>query len=266
MKKILLVKPDFFDLAYTINPWMNNDVEVDRERALVQWNSLYSELKKKEIPISFISPQDGLCDMVFAANAGMVFNDIAVVSNFRDEQRKSETPFFTEWFKKNFKSVFNLSPSSIWEGQACSSIWKKNAIFSLSSRSNREAYDEILKFWDLSGFDVRFVDLIDPYFYHLDVCFSVLDEDTVVVCPLAFRVDDFNWIREKFSNVIEITYDDGLNFACNCFVFEKNIFLHSGVSNDLVEKLKGYGYNVVLVDVSEFIKAGGGVKCLIFEY
>ncbi len=266
MKKILLVKPDFFDVPYTINPWMNQSVEVNKEKAVEQWKILYGELKKTGIKISTIKAKEGLYDMVFAANAGMAFKNVAIVSNFKDEQRKGESPLFCRWFKKNFKKVFILGQNSIWEGQACTVIWEKNAIFSLSSRSNKESYKEILDVWGLKDFDIRYIELIDPYFYHLDVCFNILDNSTVITCPLAFKTEDYEWIQEKFPNILEVTYDDGLNFACNCFVFKKTVFLNSSVSEDLLEKLRKYGYNTIALDVSEFIKSGGGVKCLIFEY
>ena len=39
-RRYLMCPPTYFDVSYSINPWMNPDKPVDRERAVAQWETL----------------------------------------------------------------------------------------------------------------------------------------------------------------------------------------------------------------------------------
>jgi N-dimethylarginine dimethylaminohydrolase len=267
MKNILLVDPNNFQLETSINPWMNVDVEVDPDKMKEQWINIKDELENLNCNVEVLPSQKNLPDMVFAANAGMVYKEVSVISSFRDKSRKGEEDHFYNWFKKTFPKVEKIKGSkNFWEGQACSVIWDTNAIFSISSRANEESAKQLIKIWSLEQYDYRLIELIDPFFYHLDVCFCLINDDTAMLCPMAFKQADYEWISSKFSNIINVTYDDALNFSCNACVIENNILLNDNISSDLENKLKQFELNLIKINVSEFIKSGGGVKCLIFQY
>ena len=68
---ILMCKPTFFDVDYQINPWMRQERPVNKARAQSQWQSLYQTIQRLG-KIDLIEPQQGLPDMVFTANAGLI--------------------------------------------------------------------------------------------------------------------------------------------------------------------------------------------------
>ncbi len=53
-------------------------------------------------------------------------------------------------------------------------------------------------------------------------------------------------------------------FACNSVVIGETVLMPSG-NAFISDKLKKIGYNVISVPISEFLKAGGGAKCMILE-
>ncbi|KAF5406741.1 MAG: hypothetical protein Udaeo2_31890 [Candidatus Udaeobacter sp.] len=69
MRELLLCPPDYYGIEYEINPWMN------RARAgqlcQKQWKQLHARLSDLDCEVHLISPQPGLPDMVFTANAGL---------------------------------------------------------------------------------------------------------------------------------------------------------------------------------------------------
>ena len=73
--RILICPPDHFAIEYEINPWMNVRVGSDAGRARQQWTALRNALEGLGVSVDLIEPVRGLPDLVFTANAGLVFRD-----------------------------------------------------------------------------------------------------------------------------------------------------------------------------------------------
>jgi N-dimethylarginine dimethylaminohydrolase len=106
MKKVMMVSPDNFEVTYSINPWMNVHVNVDGEKATQQWETIRKGIISEGIETEVLNSIAGLPDMVFPANAGMIYEKKAIVSKFRDKERAGEEKHFEEWFKnKGFETL-----------------------------------------------------------------------------------------------------------------------------------------------------------------
>jgi N-dimethylarginine dimethylaminohydrolase len=99
---------------------MNTNTTIDYQEANVQWSKLKDSLLSHHIEVDLVEmPMKSLPDFVFTANAGMIINNIAVVSSFRDEQRKKESKYFYKWFQHHGYKVYQLPKDIVWEGEAC---------------------------------------------------------------------------------------------------------------------------------------------------
>ena len=88
MRELLLCRPDYYGIEYEINPWMSRGRQSDSHRAQRQWHELRELLSDQlSATVQLIDPKPGLPDMVFTANAGLVWKDQFIVSNFRYEVR-----------------------------------------------------------------------------------------------------------------------------------------------------------------------------------
>ena len=67
---------------------------------------------------------------------------------------------------------------------------------------------------------------------------------------------------EVFADLIELEDDEALRFGANVLVVGKSVVLNTGCRK-LSAELTRRGYEVLPVDLSEFIKAGGSAKCLV---
>ena len=106
--------------------------------------------------------------------------------------------------------------------------------------------------------------LINPNFYHLDTCFVPMRNNLVMYYPDAFDSDSIRDIEGQNGLTIPIGDEDAHNFACNALNLDKYVITNS-VTPKLREELEEYGAEVIETPVSEFLKAGGGVKCLVLE-
>src|SRR5437660_11904455 len=71
--RILMCPPDYYGIEYEINPWMRRERGSSPERARAQWQKLHDTLRGLGVQIELLRPQKGLPDLVFTANAGMVY-------------------------------------------------------------------------------------------------------------------------------------------------------------------------------------------------
>lgn len=93
--KLLMCPPDYYGIEYEINPWMRRSRQSNRRFAQEQWEGLHRLLRDElNVEIDLVEPGRGLPDMVFTANAGLVWGNKFISSNFRHEVRRGEAAHF----------------------------------------------------------------------------------------------------------------------------------------------------------------------------
>ena len=112
----LMCRPDHYGVLYEINPWMHREVPADPVRALEQWRALRSALAEVGAQVLEIEPVDGLPDLVFTANAGVVDGRRFVASRFRHPERAGEEAHFAGWFADAGFAVDTLEAPLRFEG------------------------------------------------------------------------------------------------------------------------------------------------------
>jgi N-dimethylarginine dimethylaminohydrolase len=258
-KRYLMCPPTYFDIEYEINAWMNQNDQVDQAKALHQWETIKSIYERLGHTVELIDPVKGLPDMIFTANGGQVIDGKVMVAKFKYAQRQPETAIFKDWFEKNgYKPVV---PENDWEGEG-DCLPANGLLFAgYGFRSDKAAAAELDHFFKKTVVSLK---LIDPRFYHLDTCFCPLDARTIMYFPGAFDEKSLQKIRSSGLMLIEAAEEDADGFGLNAVSDGTNVVL-SDHAKGLIGDLRRRGYNPIPVDVSEFKKSGGGVKCVTLE-
>ena len=264
-QSLLMCPPDYFDVHYSINPWMtNNSGKVDRCQAIRQWQDFYS-LLQRFTKIKLIDPRSYVPDLVFTANAGLVMGNKFIPSNFRHEERRPEEPIFLDWFQSQGYQIVEWPGSIYFEGAGdilfqpgSNLLWAGHGF-----RTDSTAHAILKKDFHMQVISLR---LVDPRFYHLDTCFCPLQDGRVMYYPQAFDAQSLKLIEEQTvpENRILVSDEDAIHFSCNAVLLGKNIILNH-VSANLENQLEQAGYTVHISPMTEFLKAGGANKCLTLE-
>src|SRR5262245_54721926 len=96
--RLLMCPPDYYGNESEINQWMSRTPNRESELARAQWKRLYETLVGLGVTVELMEPRQGLPDLVFTANAGLMFQDLFFSSRFRHEVRARESPHFDAWF------------------------------------------------------------------------------------------------------------------------------------------------------------------------
>jgi N-dimethylarginine dimethylaminohydrolase len=112
-----------------------------------------------------------------------------------------------------------------------------------------------------TGLEVVGVRLADPWFFHLDMACAALDAETVLLARGVLAAEAEALIRAAVPRVIDVPRAVACAFGCNAVALGTDIVSAVG-AEPLRRLLANAGFTLRTVDVAEFVKAGGGVRCL----
>src|SRR5262249_4594880 len=181
--RILMCPPDYYGIEYEINPWMSRSRGSTPQTARRQWNALYETLRKLGVVVERMTPQPGLPDLVFTANAGLVYGKRFFSSRFRHEVRARETPYFDAWFAEHGYTVEHLPEGMYFEGAGDALFCGPTRAAGYRIRSDVQGPQYLPK--SLAKL-VLPLELINTRFYHLDTCFCPLPPGEAIYYPAAF--------------------------------------------------------------------------------
>jgi len=255
--------PEFFAVLYEINPWMHREVEVDLERARAQWDGLVATLTAAGADIEVLEPRPGLPDLVFTANAGTLNGGRFVPSRFRHPERQGEVPHYVEWFTAHGWSVTPLSGgptpgAPAHEGAGDALPFGQGFLSGYRFRSDAASHLELSR---LLGAEVRPIELVDPRLYHFDLSFCPLDATRAMVVPDAWDRYGRTVVRAAVGELLVLEPDEAAAFCANSVVVGTTVVMPACPTR-VGRQLEGWGFDVVVADVGEFLKAGGGCRCL----
>ena len=255
---ILMCPPDHYGIEYEINPWMSRGRQSDVERSRAQWHALHALLMSVGTDVRLMDPVAGLPDLVFTANAGLVWRNTVFLSRFRHAARQGETPLDEAWFRGCGFETAEVPYYWYFEGAGDALFCGDTLFGGYLIRSDASAMQ-----WLAAEMGCRVIplQLVDPFFYHLDTCFCPLDERTAIFYPAAF--DDYaqRSLAASVPTLIAVASEEAARFACNAVVVGTHVVLNTGCPR-LEADLAAHGYIPHSTELDEFIKAGGSAKCL----
>jgi N-dimethylarginine dimethylaminohydrolase len=256
--RILMCPPDYYGIEYEINPWMSRSRGSTPERAQQQWHNLHAALVALGVQVELMTPQPGVPDLVFTANAGLVFGNRFFSSRFRHEVRARETPYFDAWFGGHGFVVEHLPEGRFFEGAGDALFCGPTLFAGYRFRSDVQGHQHLARAIDRV---VLPVELVDPRFYHLDTCFCPLAPGEAIYYPAAFDAYGRKVFETHIPRLLAVHDAEALRFGCNAVVVGKTVITNTGCEQ-LDAGLRSWGYEPVAVELDEFLKAGGSAKCL----
>lgn len=257
-RRYLTCPPTHFDVVYEINPWMHREVKADPDRAHQQWADLVVTLRAAGADVESLAPAEGWPDLVFTANAGIVNGNQFVPARFRHPERQGESAFDTAWFASHGFRVDELPIGVCHEGAGDALPFGGVLISAYRFRSDATAHAYLSR---LTGAAVRSIELVDERLYHFDLTFCPLDDRRAMVAPLAWDRYGNRVMESLVPEPLVLEDDEALSFCANSVVVGTTVVMP--VCPPRVGRcLEAWGLDVVVSPVDEFLKAGGGCRCL----
>lgn len=264
-RSYLMCRPEYFTVAYAINPFMHPDEPTDTALAVRQWDALRDVYRGLGHEVDFLAPVPGLVDMVFAANGGFTVDGRAYVASFAYPERRGEADSFRAWFASH--GFETTEPAAVNEGEGDFAYAGGVILAGHGFRSTADSHTELASIF---GREVLSLRLVDERFYHLDVALTVLDSEAtdgparIAYLPRAFDLAGQALLADRFPDSILVSEDEAAILALNSVSDGRNVVVAQG-AHEYIAALSASGYSPIPVDLSELRKSGGGVKCVTQE-
>jgi N-dimethylarginine dimethylaminohydrolase len=253
-----MCRPEFFGVLYEINPWMHAEVPADPDRAREQWDGLVATLREAGAEVEFQEPVVGLPDLVFTANAGIVNGRQFVPARFRHPERQGEMAHDIEWFAARDFTIDELPAEIRHEGAGDALPFGDLLVSGYRGRSDAASHAYLSR---LTATAVRSVELVDERLYHLDLTFCPLDARRAIIAPLGWDRYARKVIDALIPEPLILDDEEALAFCANSVVVGTTVVMPS-CPPSVGRRLEAWGFDVVVCGVGEFLKAGGGCRCL----
>ena len=269
MLKVLLCPPNYFDVVDQKNPYMSRESAVDKVKARKQWEALCSVLQQNGCELHTIDAVEGLEEMVFAANQIFVgeksgYGKFVVPSRMVYPSRQREVPFYADWCRQRDYRVIELQYGTDYLEGHGDLLWHPDGCRIYGGygfRSTRGGVEKFAAAMTEMGIPVVALQLIDPYCYHLDTCFCPLNNEAALLFPGAFSAEGLASLHKLWKRVHLLTTEEAHRFMGNGIVVNGS-YITPHITPQLETILREEGLTPVIVETSEFEKAGGSCFCM----
>ena len=273
----LMCPPEHYNVEHVLNPWMSSGragsmQRISRDLAFAQWKGMHNVLRSMA-DVRLLHPEPGCPDMVFLGHGALIHHGVAAVASFNPPQRRAESTYLRRWLVSQGFLLWETPRETPFEGEgdvvfdaAGKALWAAHGV-----RTCRAAHRHVADAWHVP---VTSLHLIDPRFYHLDTCFTPLEGDLpggegknqrgfLLYYPGAFDAPSNAAIERAYpaEKRIAVSEQDATRMACCALNLGRAVFTGE-ISLELAKRLFDAGFDVVQLELSEFIKGGGGAKSL----
>lgn len=264
----LMCKPEYFEVSYVINPWMEGKTgSTDQALVVEEWQKLHDTIAARA-RVHLMEPRQGVPDLVFTANAGLVLNKKCIVAHFKNEQRQLEEPYNKEWFDSHGYETITMEHGNYFEGAGDALFDREEGFLwaAYGQRSLQSSHPVIADFFREEKLEIVSLELVDPRYYHLDTCFCPITGGYLIYYPKAFTIASRKLIEDRVpaAKRFAVSDQDAENFACNSVDLRTGIIMNQ-TSQQLQNQLESWGLEVYQAPLKEFLKAGGSAKCLTLK-
>jgi N-dimethylarginine dimethylaminohydrolase len=263
-----MVAPGHFRVDYAINPYMDVLDQPDPAKAREQWLELVDAIRAAGASVEVLGQRADAPDMVYAMNLGLAVRpfrpaartDHVVLSHMRYAERRMETGTAEEWFRgAGFTASYVGRDGVGAHFEAGDAFAFGDAlVVGYGPRTEELALKQLAVDLDVR---VRGLRITHPGMYHLDLAFCPLSETRAMVCPSAFDEASARAALALVPEPLVLTEEEALAFCANSIVIGDRILMPA-CPERVRARLEGWGFEILLVDVSEFHKGGGSIRCL----
>ena len=261
----VMVEPTHFRVDYAINPFMDPAVQPDPARAMEQWQTLVATLRGLGARVEVIEQRPDSPDMVYAMNLGLGLSTASgprvVLSHMRYPQRRAETGSAAAWFEGRGYATTYVGRDGVGAHLEAGDAFAfgGDLVVGYGPRTEELALKHLAA--EL-GVRVRGLRIAHPGMYHLDLAFCPLDERRALVCPDALDAASAAALLDLVPEPLVLTEEEALTTFCANSVVIGSTVVMPGCPDRVRTRLEEWGFEVVVVDVSEFHLGGGSVRCL----
>ncbi|WRP06002.1 arginine deiminase family protein [Rossellomorea aquimaris] len=256
LKKVVVVSPENMQINEIINEtqkhFLKENINIDK--AVLQHKNFVDTLEKNGSEVIHLQPSPEFNEQVFTRDIGFTIHDQFFVASMNTDVRRGEVKTLKNWLETN-EVPYNELLHSIEGGDVL--VDEQNIWIGVSGRTNQLAIQSLRN--QLPQFTINELPLKEGVL-HLDCVFTIISEEWALVYPPAFSKEDLEKIKTHY-NIITVTDDEQFQMGPNVLAIDDGKIISLTQNQDLNERIRSKGFDVIELDLSEIIKSGGSFRC-----
>ena len=242
--------PDSFGQALRQNP-----SELDIELARSQHGAYAQRLAEAGYTLEEVPSSNQHPDCVFVEDAAVVVGEVAIVCRPGAPSRRGEVGPVADSLATWFPLTTIHPPGTVDGGDVL--VVNGTVYVGLSSRTNREAIDQMTSVANSQGLAVRAVEV--EHVLHLKSAVLAVDDETIVITP--------NTVDEAIFDGLQILYEaEAERNRFSALPLPDGTVLVTANAPETADLVSARGLDVVPIDVSEILAADGGLTCMSIRF
>jgi dimethylargininase len=230
-------------------------VPIDFARAVAQHECYEAAVREAGCSVRRLPPLPAFPDAVFVEDAAVVVNELAVIARPGVDSRLAETASMADVLK-DYRPLATIEAPGTLDGGDVLTLGK-HVYVGLTTRTNRAGIEQLGTHLAPHGYEVTAVEIAGGL--HLKSGVTELADCAILVNP--------DWVDPKvFAAKTVIRCDPEEPRGANVLRLGSTI-LYPVTYPKTAARLRGHGFEPVIVDMSELAKAEGALTCcsVVFE-
>jgi len=227
------------------------------ELALKQHDAYIAALKSCGVEVTVLEADEVFPDSCFVEDTAVLTKNCAIIANPGALARNGETAAMIEVIKRFYpeeKIEYVKSPGTLDGGDVM--MVDNHFYVGLSARTNAEGARQFIALLEKHGHTGSVVKLTD--FLHLKTGVNYIENNNLLVSGEFVSSPIFS----KFNHML---IDENEAYSANCIWLNDKVIVPAGYENTQ-KKIAAAGYDIIVVDTSEFRKLDGGLSCLSLRF
>lgn len=264
LKKVLLSKPQFLKPA-PINEiaklW--KDTTMDVSTMLREHEEFVNAYKKAGIEVEFLEPDEERPNSVFSRDFGGCVKEGYIMGRFKLDMRYKEHVDYNRRMEELNVPMIGEVKEGLFEGGDFMFMNEHWVAVGMADRTNEAGLKEIKAILEPLGYEVTGVPVKQEYL-HLDMCFNLVDDHIAVAyrdgLPLEFR----ELLTKRDIEIVDVPEEAIFLHGCNLQSIGSHRVMSLKRNTKVNEELAKRGMDIIELDITEILKAGGGPHCMTF--
>lgn len=264
LRKVLLSKPTFLKPA-PINEiakkWQDTTLDIDK--MMLEHQLLVDVYESNGVSVEYLQAKENRPNAVFARDFGGCVREGYILGRFTKSMRDDErTDYEQKMVELGIPKVAEIE-EGYFEGGDFMFLDEKTIAVGMFDRSDLVGVNSMEEQLKPYGYEVIGVPGKSAYL-HLDMCFNLVTDKLALAYKAGLPNEFLSLLEEKGIEIIDIEENAIFTHGCNVQALGNNKVIalsHNKLINDQIA-LKGV--EVISLDITEILKAGGGPHCMTF--
>lgn len=264
LKKVLVSRPQFLKPA-PINEIAKKwkDTVMDVPTMLREHELFVGAYKKAGVEVEFLEPDEERPNSVFARDFGGCVKEGYIMGRFKLDMRYKEHIDYKKRMEELGIPMIGEVKEGLFEGGDFMFMNEHWVAVGMADRTNEAGLREIKKILEPLGYEVTGVSLKKEYL-HLDMCFNLVDDHLAVSYRQGLPEEFRELLAKRNIEIIDVPEEAIYLHGCNLQALGEHRVLSLKQNECVNEKLAAKGMEVIELDITEILKAGGGPHCMTF--